>query len=178
MTIAATDLQVRLSTTAGSAGDSLASTPAGSLGKYLSTTVLADANLHNLFDAVTGAEAAVGSVEYRCLFVLNSHATETLRETSVWIESQTPGGADVMIGLDPAGVTPKAQAGAQAATIASETAAPTGVTFSRPQTAGGALLVGDVAALSGFAVWVQRTVQSDPRALATDGVKLHAQGYS
>ena len=178
MTILASNLQVRLSTAAGAAGDATASTPAGSLGKYISTSLLADANLHNLFDAVTGAEAAAGMTDYRCLFVLNNHATETLLATSIWIESQTPEGADVFIGLDPAGITPKGQAGAQAATIASEGAAPAGVTFSGPTSGGTALSVGDVPAGSCFAVWLRRRVAAGAKAMASDSLKLHVRGGS
>ena len=85
MTIVAADLKLRLSTASGAAGNTLASTAAEALGKYVSTTEIAAASLHNLFDAVTGAEAAVGAVEYRCLFVLNNHATDQLWETAVWI---------------------------------------------------------------------------------------------
>jgi hypothetical protein len=165
------DISVRLSTTAGAAGNSLASTPDTSLGKYLSTSVLADGSLHNLFDTVSGVEAAAGDTEYRCLFVLNL-ATDAMNDVLVWIESQTPGGADIAIGLDPAGVTAKASASAQAATIANEATAPTGVTFSLPTGAVNALAVGDVDPDECFAIWVRRTVPEAAGA-KVDGALIH-----
>jgi hypothetical protein len=165
------DISVRLSTKSGSAGDSLPSSPADSLGKYLSTTPLSDGGLHNLFDAVSGVEAAAGDVEYRCLFVLNE-AADSMLSVKVWIESQVAGGADIALGLDPAGASDRGDSSAQAATIADESAAPSGVTFSLPTGEGSALSVGDVAADECFAIWVRRTVPVDANPQA-DGASLH-----
>jgi hypothetical protein len=164
------DVSVRLSTKSGAAGDSTPSTPAGSLGKYMSTTILADAALHNLFDAVSGVEAGAGDTEYRCLFILNE-ASDSMLGVEVWIEAQTTGGADIAIGLDPAGAVARDDASAQAAEIADESTAPSGVTFSLPTGEPSALSVGDVGADECFAIWVRRVTPAGAGA-KSDGAKL------
>ena len=60
MAITASDIALNLSTTAGSAGDTLAQAdPNASLGKYVSTTVMS-AGANSLFDDISGAENADG----------------------------------------------------------------------------------------------------------------------
>lgn len=168
MTILTADLKLRLSTASGAAGNTLASTPAASLGKYISTTDLVDNSLGNLFAAITGTQAAEGRTVYRCLFVLNNHVSETWANVKVWLVSQLSGGGDIALGLDPAGVTAKGSAPAQAATIASETAAPAGVTFSAPASVGAGLSVGSVAAGSCFAIWFRLKVPTGAGAVSAD----------
>lgn len=178
MPIAQSDLLIKLSVTSGAAGDSTAqASPNASLGKYVSTTQLTDAILNNLFDAISGDENAASTVDYRCLFVHNNHATLTWSAPKVWLQSETAGGATTAIGLDPAGVTAKGSAAAQAATIANETTAPAGVTFSAPTTKGAGLAVADVPAGSVFALWVRRTA-ANTAALDLDGAVLRAEGDS
>lgn len=174
MAITASDIQFRFSVVA-AAGDTTVGTAAGSLGDQISTTQLTDATLHNLFDVVTGDENAASDVEYRCLFVLNNHATLTWESVVVWISSETAGGAVAAIGLDPAGVTVKGLASAQAATIANEGAAPAGVSFSAPTTKGTGLSVGNIPAGSVAALWVRRTA-ANSAALDTDGVVVRFEG--
>ncbi len=89
MPIVAADVKFRLATTAGSAGNSTAqATPSNSLGKYMSTTDLVDLTLNNLYDDVSGDENAAGTVEYRCLFVYNSHGTLTYQSPKAWLSGQ------------------------------------------------------------------------------------------
>jgi hypothetical protein len=174
--VAASDIQYRFSTTSGSQGNSTAATAAGSLGRYMgnSSSTITDASLHNLFDAVSGAENAASDVEYRCFFIYNGHATLVWQNVGVYIDTQTAGGASIAIGLDPAGVTANNSVSAQGAQIANESSAPSGVTFSTPAV-GTPLSVGNVAALSGFAVWVRRTA-ANSAALTNDGGVIVATG--
>lgn len=174
MAITASDILFKLSVVA-AAGNTTVSTPAASLGDQISTTAITDASLHNLFDVITGDENAASDVEYRCFFVHNAHATLTWESVFVWINSETAGGASISIGLDPAGVTAVGAASAQAATIANESTAPSGVTFSAPTTKAGGLSVGNVAAGSVFAVWVRRTA-ANTAALDTDGAVIKCEG--
>ena len=178
MAIDAGDIAVRLSTTAGAAGNTQPSTPAGSLGKYISTTALVSATLNNLFPDVTIAEATSGITRYRCVFVANLHPAQTWRGVHVWLMAQTPGGADAAIGLDPAGAVPIGQAAAQAAQIASETAAPAGVTFSAPATEPDALTIGDIPAGHCAAIWVRLRVSAGAEALNLDSATLAIYGLS
>lgn len=169
MPIVGADLIWRYSTGGGSSqGDTDPSTAAGSLGTFMATTPIIDKSLWNLFREITQAEAAAGITLYKCAFVLNVHATDTLLDAKAWIASQRPGGGTITIGLDPAGVTAKASGSDQAATIASEAAAPTGVTFSAPTTKASGLSIGDIAAANCAAVWVRLIIPAGSRAMLPD----------
>lgn len=174
MAITAPDILFKFSVVA-AAGDTTAGTAATSLGDQISTTQLTDATLHNLFDVVTGDENAASDVEYRCIFVHNNHATLTWENVVCWISAETAGGAVAAIGLDPAGVTPKGQASAQAATIANESTAPAGVTFSAPTTKGTGLSIGNIPAGSVAAIWMRRTA-ANTGAVDNDGVTIRCEG--
>lgn len=175
MAIASSDIKYRLTVKTGVAGEAATSTPAGSLGKYASTTDLVDATLDNLFDDVSGDENAASDVEYRCFFVHNNHASITWENVKVWISSETAGGASAAIGLDPAGVSAKGAAVAQAATIVNEDTAPAGVVFTAPTTKSTGLTIGDIAAGSVAAIWIRRTA-ANSAALDTDGVVIRCEG--
>jgi len=178
MAIVATDILFKLSRTAGSAGDAGSSTPAASLGKYISTTAIdLGTPLNNLFDDISGDEAAAGRVEYRCFFVHNNHATLALLvPVRAWISADAAGGAAWAIGLDPAGVTAKGSASAQAAEIADETTAPSGVSFSAPTDKAGGLVIASIPAQSVVAIWVRRTITAGTAAVDADSVTLRVEG--
>lgn len=174
--ITAADIKYRLATTAGAAGNTTAQgNPNASLGKYMSTTDLNNAASLNLFDKVTGDENLAADVEYRCLFVLNDHATLTWETVMAWISAETAGGAGIDIGLDPTGVTAKGSAGAQALTVATEQDAPAGVAFSHPLSKATGLPRGDVPAGSCFAVWFRRTA-ANSAPIDVDGAILATEG--
>lgn len=165
MPISASDIQLRRSVKTGSAGDSTAGTEAGSLGKYVSTTQITTAQLNELFDDVSGAESAAGDVEYRCFFVLNNHPTLTYFNPSVEVASQVSGGASVDLATDNIAVSAKGSASAQAAEIATEQTAPTGVSAFGP----GPLLLGSLGPGQVKGVWVRRTVTAGAAATNPDG---------
>lgn len=158
MALSASDILLKYSTTAGSAGNSNTSTQAASLGKYISTTQPTDNTLNDWFRDFTAAENAGLVVLYRCLFVHNNHATDAWNGTpSVYI-STVPTGLAIAISVDTTGITAKGSASAQAKTIASETTAPATQTFTSPTTIGAALPFGSsIAAGSVAAVWVRLT---------------------
>jgi hypothetical protein len=91
MAITSSDILIKLSVKTGSAGNTTAGTPAGSLGKYISTTQVSGTALNNIFDDVTGQENFDSDAEYRCIFVHNNHATLTLQNAVVYISSQVSG---------------------------------------------------------------------------------------
>lgn len=168
MPITASDVEFRRSTTAGSAGDSTPQAdPNAALGKYLATTV-APPGIRGVFDDISGAENAASDVEYRCLFITNLHPTITWGDVKLWLASETAGGADLAIGVDPAGVSDNDSAAAQAATIANESTAPAGVTFSSPTTMETALDLGDIGPDQAAAFWARRTAADTP-AINGDG---------
>lgn len=176
MPIVDADIKIRLSTTAGSAGNTLAQgNPNLALGKYISTTDFVDATKNNLFDTVSGDENVASVVDYRCLFVYNSHPTLTWQGGKVWVPTEVPGGVSVAIGLDPTAASAVGSAGAQALTIANETTAPAGVTFSTPTTKAAGLTIGDLAPGQCRAFWVRRTANNSA-AVNDDGFTFQAQG--
>lgn len=177
MAITAGDLFFRLSTASGAAGFSTAQgDPNASLGKYMSTTALSGTPANNLFDDVSGAENAASDVEYRCIFVHNTHATLTLTSAKMWIdESSYSGGTTIAIASDNIGVVAEDTAGAQAEEEADESTAPTAVSaFVSPTNYAGGLALGDIGPGQCRGVWVRRTAANT--AAAADGVVFHIQG--
>lgn len=116
-----------------------------------------------LFDAVTAAEAVAGTVEYRCVYLHNANGTDTMTNARVWISANTPlAGTTLDIGVGTSAVNGTEQ------TIASETTAPTSVTFSAPTTAGTGLALGTIPAGQHRAIWLRRTVTAGSGSSAND----------
>lgn len=160
MAIVSTDIKYRLS------GGASNTDPLLSLGGAASTT---DAGA-GIFDNVTSAEAQAGSVEYRAVYVRNNHGSLTLLGAKVWIQANTPSAeTDVAIGLGTSAVSGTEQ------TVADETAAPSGVSFSSPGNEGAALSIGDLAPGAHKAVWIRRTVNA-AAAATNDTFTLRVKG--
>jgi hypothetical protein len=170
MPVINTDMVLKLSVAA-AAGNTTPSTPATSLGDQVSTTALTDNTLDNLFDVVTGSEAAAGDTEYRCVFVHNTHATDTASLVTITVQSETAGGASVVLALDNIGVTAVGSGSAQAATVANESTPPTGV----GAYGAGPLSIGTMGPGTVAAVWVRRTVPVGATA-GLDGAVLRIGG--
>lgn len=167
MAVAASDIKFYLS---GGASNTL---PSACLGGAMSTTTEVNGGtpLNNLFDDVSDVEAAAGDTEYRCFFVKNTHATDSLSSAAIYIASNSPSADTALtIGLDPAGVS------AAATTIANESAAPAGVSFSAAANSGAALAIGTLAAGAYQAIWVKRVVDADAVAAATDPTTFRVTG--
>lgn len=175
MAITSTDIKFLLSKSTATAGYAETSTIAQSLGKFASTTVVAD-GANTVFDDVTGAENAAQESEYRCVFVLNDHASLTLQNAVIFLNSQVAGGATIAIALDDLTQSPKNYAYAQAAFIANEDTTPVGVgSFSAPSSAITGLSIGNLAAGNVRAIWVKRDTH-DTSALNNDGVTFEIDG--
>jgi hypothetical protein len=163
MPIAAGDIDYRLSGGAGNAN------PNASLGGVISSTELVDNVDNNLFDDVSGDEHTAGRTEYRCVYVRNSHGTLQLSGAKVWRASHAPGSDTVAaIGVGTAAINGTEQ------TIADETTAPAGITWSTTaiDRATG-LALGDIPAGQHKAVWIRRVVSpgSTPQAAASVGIQ-------
>lgn len=175
MSISSSDIVFRYSTTSGSAGDTTAGAAATSLGKYASTTVVAT-GANGLFDDVSGAENAASTVDYRCIFVLNNHATLTLQNATVYISSEVSGGTSIALAVDNIAASAKGGSSAQAAQIANETTAPSGVgAFSSPTTQATGISIGNLTAGQVRGIWVRRTA-ANTAALDADGVTIGVGG--
>lgn len=176
MAITTSDLKFKLSTKSGTAGNTTAGTPDGSLGKWISTTEISSGTLNNLFDNITGDENAAEDVEYRCIFIHNAHSTLTLENAVAWISAEVTGGASVQIAIDSKAASAVGSSTAQAAEIADEGTAPTGVgTFSAPTTKATGLSLGNIAAGYCRAIWIKRTANNTV-AVNNDGFTLRVEG--
>lgn len=144
----------------------------GGLGGAITANAITSGVVQNLFDNVTSAEATAGDTEYRCFYVENTNSTDTLTLGEIFINTNTPSAdSDVSIGLDPAGVN------GTAVTIANESAAPVGVTFSQPLT-GSPLSLGTLAPGDHYAIWVERVISPGAAAINNDNVQLTVRGDS
>jgi len=171
MPIIASDIKLKLSTKSGAAGNSLAqANPNASLGKYISTTEIVTATSNNLFDNVSGAENAASAVDYRCIFVHNSHASIDLENAGIYISSQVSGGTVLAIAIDDIAASAIGASSAQAFVATNETTDPdAGVgAFSSPTSSGTALSLGTIPFGFCRAVWVRRTA-ANTAAVDDDG---------
>lgn len=175
MAITASDIKFKLSTKSGTAGNTLTSTPAASLGKYISTTEIVDASLHNLFDVISGDENAASDVEYRLYFVHNTHPTLTWENVVVWLSAEVAGGAAAAISVDTTAASDADSATAQAKEIADESTAPASQSFSSPTTKGTGLSIGNLAPDQVRGIWVRRTA-ANTGAVDNDGVTIRCEG--
>jgi hypothetical protein len=164
--ILSTDIQFRLS------GGSSNTNVDAALGGAMSSTAIVDATLQNLFDQVTGAESAAGDIEYRCMYVRNGHATLPLTTAKIWISTNTPASdttVDIALGGEGDNGT--------AETVATESAAPVGETFSAPTSyATGLSLGSSFAAGHSYPVWVRWSITAGAVANASDNVIFSVQG--
>lgn len=177
MPIAASDILIKWSTTAGAAGNANAnSTPGTSLGKYIATTQIVDATLNNLFPDVTGDENAASNVDYQCVFIHNNHATLTLQNPVIYMSAEVAGGASAAVAVDSTAASALASATAQALQIANKNTAPAGpLTFSSPTTKAAGLALGNIGPGQVKAFWIRRTA-ANSTALNNDGVTVTVAG--
>ena len=173
--IVAGEIVTRYTTTSGSAGDTTAGTANGSLGKYASTTAWAGGSLNDLFDDISGAENAASTVDYRGIAVLNNNASNVFENPVIYISAETAGGASIALGVDTTAASAKGGASAQLLTIANETTAPAGVTFSSPTTLGTGLALSNIAVAFVKGIWIRRTA-ANTSALSADGFTLAIAG--
>lgn len=172
MPITDSDILIKYSVKTGSAGNSVAGTAAGSLGKYISTTTITSAQLNNLFDDISGAENAASTVDYRIIFFRNAHASLTAQGVKVYLSAEVAGGASIAIAIDNVAASVIGSASAQAEELATETTTPAANGgFSSPTTTGAALSLGDIAAGECRAVQIRRTA-ANTAAVDNDGVTL------
>lgn len=160
MAIITGDFVTRLS---GGSGNSSGN---ASLGGVKSSNA-ASSTVDQLFDAVSAAQAAAGLVEYRCVYLHNANATDTMTAARVWISANTPlAGTTLDIGVGTAAINGTEQ------TIANEATAPTGVTFSAPSSAGAGLALGNIPAGQHIAIWLRRTVTAGSGSSPNDTATL------
>jgi hypothetical protein len=160
--------------TVGNTGNSNNADPNLSLGGAVSTVAIVDNIDNNVFDDVSGDESAVGTIEYRCRAVKNTHGSITLLTPKVWISSNTGSPDDtIAIGLGTSGVSTGNEQ-----VVANETTAPAGVSFSSPSTKGTGLSPGNVPAGSQFFIWERRTLNAGASAYSANAYTIKVEGDS
>lgn len=161
MPIASTDIKYYLS------GGAANADPAAALGGAKSSV---EVTPNDVFDDVSSAEAAAGDVEYRCVYVQNTHATLTLIGAKAFIQSQTSSAdTDIAMALGGEGKNGTAE------TVADEGTAPVGETFSQPASFAAGLALGDLAPGDYYPIWIRRTVNA-AAAGAADAWTIRVQG--
>lgn len=168
MPIVASDIQYRLS------GGAANTSPAASLGGAISTAgggLITTDTLNNVWDDVSGAESSSGDTEYRAIFVKNNHGSLTLTGAKIWISSNTTSADDTIeIALAGEGINNTIE------TVANESTAPTGETFSAPTTFAGGLSLGNLAAGQAHGIWIKRIVSAAAAAANANPYTLSVQG--
>jgi hypothetical protein len=139
------------------------SDPDASLGGVGSSQEVSATPLNNLFDDVDAGEASAGDVEYRAIDLYNG-GDQAAVGVELYISTETPNAnTQIDVALD-----------STTQSIADESTAPTGVTFSHPLT-GSRLSVSDIAVGSTQRVWLRRTVSASAPNLANDNFQLSVE---
>jgi len=142
---------------------------ADGLGGALSSVV--SGALNTLFGAVTKGDQENGVVEYRCVYLKNSHPNLLLNDAEAWVDSNTPSEkTHVRIGVGSAPVGEIEQV------VASGTTPPVGVSFLDAPSEYSSVPLGDIPSGSHKSLWIERTVQPGAPALAFDGVRITFRG--
>ena len=148
-------------------------TAKGSLGGAITENEVPSSGTNIIFDNVDASEAESGDVEYRCIYIKNTHPSDTLYDARVFIAQDTVSEDDeIDIGLDSAGKN------GTATSIADESTAPSGVTFSHPTTYDDGLQLGDLGPGEYYAIWIRRTVNAGASALANNNYMIKVQGQT
>lgn len=158
MSATASDLQFRFSGGA-SNGD-----PALSLGGVISNTTIVTPS--DFWDWIDYNESHFGDTEYRCIYLRNTHTSDTFFGVKAYvIEALLPGGAptpDILnIQWDPAGIGNGTSTGV-AVTIVSDHAVPSGVSFpsTPPVSDQTALAAVNLPSQWSIALWMKRAIPS------------------
>lgn len=107
---------------------------------------LTSGTLNNLWDDVSSGDAAGGDTEYRCVYIRNTHPSQTI--TNVFANINTdPSESDIAIGLGTAGLN------GTETEVADEDTAPGGVSFGA-----GDVSIGNLSGTDHYGLWIRRTV--------------------
>ncbi|MFM2007248.1 MAG: Vibrio phage [Pseudomonadota bacterium] len=123
-----------------------------------SDTVTVSSMADSVFDGITQQESFHGNTAYRCVYVLNTHDTDSFDSVSLYISAQPNGPDDLFVGLDPAGTGNGSSSGVAVAIPSESTPPDPAVIFSQSNSIETALNLGPLQAGQARAVWLQRVV--------------------
>ena len=173
MAIVSTDIKFWL--TGVVAVDNPQTDPNASLGGPRSSTEMVTAELNNLFDDISGAEAESGDTEYRGIIIQNKHASLTLYNAKAFLSVQPNGSRATKESIQIA--TNTVWEGDCIDTIATENDAPDGAgAFSAPATYATGLALGDLGVDGQMGLWIKRVVPASTEASASANFTLVVQG--
>lgn len=136
-----------------------------SLGGAITATELSSGTMHDLFDAVPSTEATSGRTEYRCIYVRNTNASQTLYAAKAYIATNTASPDSTFeIALDPAGIN--ADSTILLADELDTGALLSGLSFVPAADFANGIVIGDMAATEYHAVWVKRIINPGAAAAA------------
>lgn len=173
--IVGSEIKVKRSVAAAAGNTTAQADPNASLGDQVSTTEWTGGSANDLYDDISGAENAASTSDYRGLFVHNTNGANALQNTKLWISAEVAGGASISIGADTTAASVVTSGSAQMLTIANETTAPAGVTFTAPTTQAGGVDLGNIPVNNVKGFWVKRSA-ANTSALSNDGVTLAVGG--
>lgn len=164
--------------TGASSHDSAQTDPDASLGNYRASSLITTAVDNNVFDDVSGAEAAAGDTEYRAIAFHNNHGSLPLTACKVWIQVDTGNGEDdISFGVEAPSVSEVTGA---IQTIADESTAPTAVSWSDATSKATGLACplgsGEVGAGEWFGIWLRRVISLGASAAAAEAVTMRVEG--
>ena len=125
---------------------------------------LTDDTLNNVWDNVSSDEAQTGDTEYRCVYVKNTHASLSVLNVEVKIETD-PTESNFEIALGAAGLN------GTETEVADESTAPATPTFGTSD-----IIIGTLAAGDNYPIWIKRIVISGALAATPDTGVLHVCG--
>jgi len=173
MAIVSTDIKFWL--TGAASVDNPQTDPNASLGGNRSSTEMVTAELNNLFDDISGAEAESGDTEYRGIIIQNKHASLTLYNAKAFLSVQPNGSRATKESIQIA--TNTVWEGDCIDTIATENDAPDGAgAFSAPATYATGLALGDLGVDGQMGLWIKRLVPASTEASASANFTLVVQG--
>ncbi|MDD3711677.1 MAG: hypothetical protein PHP37_03705 [Patescibacteria group bacterium] len=145
--------------------------PNASIGGVISSTEVADNNLHNLFAKVKWQESEVGSEKYRAIFIKNEHASLTWEDVVAFIKSQsTSDDTSIEIGVCDEGKNQAIEV------IDDEDTAPDSVVFKSGVGIVNGVSVGDLEKNDYIGIWVKRVVNQGASAKGDDTAELECKG--
>jgi hypothetical protein len=127
----------------------------GSLPSSDQTNTITITNIaENIFDDVAKADAKAGDIEYRGIFIENNHATDSMVDIRVWIETNTPGQDVISMAIADEAKTMDIEI------IGDENTAPSGPDFdaTNPVDYDSGLVIPDLDTGDYFGLWLRRTV--------------------
>lgn len=118
---------------------------------------------NNLFDDVGKSEAFYGDVEYRCLYLRNTHDTDAFYDIKLYLALDATGPDGLFIGVE-------GSPGDTAQTVANENTAPSGVTFTNPTSYGTGVAISQINPGQAAPVWIKRVVPANTETAAAPDI--------